>query len=64
MANVNRLCVFLSLFTFVFFLESIGGSYMISAVQNIERQFRIPSKLSGFLVSAREFIIGSILLAL
>lgn len=26
---------------------------MISAVQNIERQFQIPSKLSGFLVSAR-----------
>jgi hypothetical protein len=54
MVEVSRLYVFLALFTFVYFLESIGGSYMISAVQNIERQFRIPSKVSGFLVSAHD----------
>lgn len=29
---------------------------MITAVQNIERQFQIPSKLSGFLVSSRNKI--------
>jgi len=27
---------------------------MVTAVQNIERHFRIPSKLSGLLVSARK----------
>lgn len=27
----------------------------MTAVQNIERQFQIPSKISGFLVSARKF---------
>ncbi|KAI1716439.1 organic anion transporter polypeptide (OATP) family domain-containing protein [Ditylenchus destructor] len=54
MVEISRLYVFLALFTFVYFLESIGGSYMVSAVQNIERQFRIPSKLSGLLVSAHD----------
>lgn len=34
---------------------------MISAIQNIERQFRIPSKLSGFLVSARKSEVRSYL---
>ncbi|KAL3075204.1 hypothetical protein niasHT_036665 [Heterodera trifolii] len=54
MVEVQRIYAFLALFTFIYFLESIGGTYMIASVQNIERQFRIPSKLSGFLVSAHD----------
>lgn len=54
MVEIRRLYVFLALFTFVYFLESIGGTYMVTAVQNIERHFQIPSKLSGFLVSAHD----------
>ncbi|KAF7633051.1 Solute carrier organic anion transporter family member [Meloidogyne graminicola] len=46
MVELQRIYVFLALFTFVYFLESIGGTYMVTAVQNIERHFRIPSKLS------------------
>ncbi|CAD5234353.1 unnamed protein product [Bursaphelenchus xylophilus] len=51
---VQRIHLFLALFAFVCYLESTGSSYMISAVQNIERQFQIPSKLSGFLISAHD----------
>lgn len=51
---VDRLYVFLGVFVVVYFLEAIGGSYMVSAIQSIERQFQIPSKLSGFLVSASD----------
>ncbi|CAD5229482.1 unnamed protein product [Bursaphelenchus okinawaensis] len=51
---MERIHVFLALFAFVCYLESTGSSYMISAVQNIERQFQIPSKLSGFLISAHD----------
>ncbi|KAF7625978.1 Solute carrier organic anion transporter family member [Meloidogyne graminicola] len=54
MVELQRIYVFLALFTFVYFLESIGGTYMVTAVQNIERHFRIPSKLSGLLVSAHD----------
>jgi sodium-independent organic anion transporter len=50
----DRLFAFLALFAFVYFLESIGGSYMVSAVQSIERQFQIPSKISGFIISASD----------
>lgn len=50
----KRLIAFLSLFALVYFLEAIGGSYMVSAVQSIERQFQIPSKVSGFLISASD----------
>uniref|UniRef100_A0AC34FRE8 Uncharacterized protein n=1 Tax=Panagrolaimus sp. ES5 TaxID=591445 RepID=A0AC34FRE8_9BILA len=51
---IDRLFVFLGLFAVVYFLEAIGGSYMVSAVQSIERQFQIPSKLSGFISSASD----------
>ncbi|KAI6191368.1 hypothetical protein M3Y97_00220800 [Aphelenchoides bicaudatus] len=51
---VQRIHVFLGLFAFVSYLETIGSTYTISAVQSIERQFQIPSKLSGFLLSAHE----------
>jgi hypothetical protein len=50
---VQRIHIFLALFAFVSYLETIGSTYTISAVQSIERQFQIPSKLSGFLLSAR-----------
>lgn len=43
------------LFFFHFFIcLLLLVSYMVTAVQNIERHFQIPSKLSGFLVSARK----------
>uniref|UniRef100_A0A0N4ZK40 Solute carrier organic anion transporter family member n=1 Tax=Parastrongyloides trichosuri TaxID=131310 RepID=A0A0N4ZK40_PARTI len=51
---VDKLYIFLGVFVVVYFLEAIGGSYMVSALQSIERQFQIPSKLSGFLVSASD----------
>lgn len=38
----------------------MGGMYIVSAIQNIEKQFRLPSKLSGILVSASESCIESI----
>lgn len=42
----------------------MGGMYIVSAIQNIEKQFRLPSKLSGILVSASEFCIESIILVI
>ncbi len=51
----TRIYAFFALFCFVYFLESIGGTYMVSAIQSIERQFEIGSKLSGLLVSASDF---------
>ncbi|VDK43208.1 unnamed protein product [Anisakis simplex] len=51
---MRRVYVFLILFSVVLFLEAIGSTYMMSAIQSIERQFQIPSKLSGFMVSASE----------
>ncbi|VDP08917.1 unnamed protein product, partial [Heligmosomoides polygyrus] len=51
---MNRVYVFFGLFSLVCFFEAIGGSYMISSIQNIERQFRIPSKTSGFMVSVSD----------
>ncbi|KAE9554160.1 hypothetical protein FO519_002640 [Halicephalobus sp. NKZ332] len=50
----DRVTVFLTLFVIVYYLESTGERYMISAVQSIERQFQIPSKVSGFLMSAND----------
>lgn len=46
---------FFVLFLLVYFLESIGGFYMTSAVVMIEKQFQIPSKVSGLMVSASDF---------
>lgn len=50
--EMDRLYTFLGLFSLVYFFESIGHSYIISALQNIEKQFQIPSRLSGFMISA------------
>uniref|UniRef100_A0AC34QS82 Solute carrier organic anion transporter family member n=1 Tax=Panagrolaimus sp. JU765 TaxID=591449 RepID=A0AC34QS82_9BILA len=46
---------FFVVFLTVYFLESIGGFYMTTAVVSIEKQFRIPSKTSGTMVSAGDF---------
>ncbi|KAI6189840.1 Solute carrier organic anion transporter family member [Aphelenchoides bicaudatus] len=46
---------FFVLFLIVYFLESIGGFFMTSAVVMIEKQFQIPSKISGLMVSASDF---------
>jgi hypothetical protein len=53
--KINRVYCFFALFCTVYFLESIGGVYMVSAVQSIERQFQIPSKMSGLMISAGDF---------
>uniref|UniRef100_A0A0N5AUA4 Solute carrier organic anion transporter family member n=1 Tax=Syphacia muris TaxID=451379 RepID=A0A0N5AUA4_9BILA len=42
------------MFSFVLFLQAIGQSYIVTAVQSMERQFQIPSKFSGFMVSASD----------
>ncbi|PAV61894.1 hypothetical protein WR25_22816 [Diploscapter pachys] len=47
--------LFFIVFGLVYFLESIGGFYMTSAVVYIEKQFQIPSRLSGTMVSAGDF---------
>ncbi|CAJ0569163.1 unnamed protein product, partial [Mesorhabditis spiculigera] len=52
---MDKLIVFFILFGTVYFLESIGGFYMTSAVVYIEKQFQIPSRLSGTMVSAGDF---------
>uniref|UniRef100_A0A914XR68 Solute carrier organic anion transporter family member n=1 Tax=Plectus sambesii TaxID=2011161 RepID=A0A914XR68_9BILA len=52
---LNRMYCFFALFCFVYFLEAIGGVYMVSALQSIERQFQIPSKMSGLMISASDF---------
>ncbi|CAD6189259.1 unnamed protein product [Caenorhabditis auriculariae] len=54
-AAMERIYVFLALFTVVYFLEAIGGSYINSAVQNIERQFQMSSKTSGMMIAASDF---------
>uniref|UniRef100_A0A1I7YHR0 Solute carrier organic anion transporter family member n=1 Tax=Steinernema glaseri TaxID=37863 RepID=A0A1I7YHR0_9BILA len=51
---IDRLYVFIFVFAVVYYLEAIGGTYMVSAIQSIERQFQIPSKLTGFMVSASD----------
>ncbi|VDM53925.1 unnamed protein product [Angiostrongylus costaricensis] len=51
---MGRMHIFLGLLSVVYFFEAIGGSYLISAIQNIERQFQIPSKISGLMVSASD----------
>uniref|UniRef100_A0A914Q176 Solute carrier organic anion transporter family member n=1 Tax=Panagrolaimus davidi TaxID=227884 RepID=A0A914Q176_9BILA len=46
---------FFVVFMVTYFLESIGGFYMTTAVVSIEKQFQIPSKVSGTMVSAGDF---------
>ncbi|EFO13831.1 hypothetical protein LOAG_14696, partial [Loa loa] len=48
--------IFFIIFTIVLLVESIGATYIISTTQAIERQFQVPSKLSGFMVSASDFV--------
>ncbi|VDN04112.1 unnamed protein product [Thelazia callipaeda] len=50
----TRVHLFFILFAIVLFMESIGAAYIISTTQAIERQFQIPSKLSGFMISASD----------
>jgi hypothetical protein len=57
---MNRLYIFLGLFAIVFLLESTGTRYIHTAVQNIERHFQIPSKVSGFLVSGGNLYVISV----
>ncbi|KAF8381937.1 hypothetical protein PRIPAC_71079 [Pristionchus pacificus] len=52
--KLTRLHGFLTLFVIVYLMEAMGGMYIVSAIQNIEKQFRLPSKLSGILVSASD----------
>ncbi|CAB3398325.1 unnamed protein product [Caenorhabditis bovis] len=52
---VSKVTWFFIVFGTVYFLESIGGFYMTSAVVFIEKQFQIPSRLSGTMVSAGDF---------
>ncbi|VDO82725.1 unnamed protein product [Haemonchus placei] len=51
----HKIACFFVIFGTVYFLESIGGFYMTSAITYIEKQFQIPSKLSGLMVSASDF---------
>ncbi|CAJ0590981.1 unnamed protein product [Cylicocyclus nassatus] len=51
----RKIACFFFIFASVYFLESIGGFYMTSAVVYIEKQFQIPSRLSGTMVSAGDF---------
>ncbi|RCN33309.1 hypothetical protein ANCCAN_15567 [Ancylostoma caninum] len=51
----HKIACFFVVFGTVYFLESIGGFYMTSAVVFIEKQFQIPSRLSGTMVSAGDF---------
>ncbi|EFP07118.1 hypothetical protein CRE_12888 [Caenorhabditis remanei] len=52
---ISKITWFFIVFGTVYFLESIGGFYMTSAVVFIEKQFQIPSRLSGTMVSAGDF---------
>ncbi|VDN59179.1 unnamed protein product [Dracunculus medinensis] len=47
-------CCFAGLFGVILLFEAIGGAYIFSTIQNLERQFQISSKLSGFIVSASD----------
>uniref|UniRef100_A0A0R3RJ03 Solute carrier organic anion transporter family member n=1 Tax=Elaeophora elaphi TaxID=1147741 RepID=A0A0R3RJ03_9BILA len=53
--KVNHTHIFFTVFVVVLLLESISATYVISTTQAIERQFQVPSKLSGFMVSASDF---------
>ncbi|KAK0411831.1 hypothetical protein QR680_005866 [Steinernema hermaphroditum] len=55
MNDQQLVMVFFAVFLSVYFLESIGGFYMTSAIVYIEKQFQIPSKVSGTMVSANDF---------
>uniref|UniRef100_A0A914CJH9 Uncharacterized protein n=1 Tax=Acrobeloides nanus TaxID=290746 RepID=A0A914CJH9_9BILA len=47
--------IFFVIFMTVYFLESIGGFYMTSVVVSIEKEFQIPSKISGTMIAAGDF---------
>lgn len=64
----NRLAnvwTFLGLFCICYFLETIIFNYLGNAISSIERQFQIPSKISGNLAIANEigFVIAVVFLA-
>ncbi|KAE9553111.1 hypothetical protein FO519_003664 [Halicephalobus sp. NKZ332] len=55
MALDRTVISFFIIFMTVYFLESIGGFYMTTAIVSIEKQFQIPSKTSGMMISAGDF---------
>nr|CDP95437.1 Bm4182, isoform b [Brugia malayi] len=48
--------IFFAVFAIVLLVESISVTYIISTTQAIERQFQVPSKLSGFMVILHTFL--------
>jgi len=63
-ACANLWC-FLVFFCLCYFLETITFTYLVSAVQSIERQFEIPSRMSGSLVAASDigYVVTVVILA-
>lgn len=56
---------FLFLFSLCYLIETITFTYLITTVQAIERQFQIPSKLSGFLTASSDigYVLTVVILA-
>ncbi|VDP10280.1 unnamed protein product [Soboliphyme baturini] len=52
--HCSNIWTLLTLFCLCYFLETITFTYLISAVQSIERQFQIPSRMSGGLVASSD----------
>lgn len=50
----TNIWTFLAIFCTCYFLQTTVHTYLTSSIQSIERQFQIPSKMSGTLASARE----------
>ncbi|XP_038667006.1 solute carrier organic anion transporter family member 1C1-like [Scyliorhinus canicula] len=56
---LNNLKLFLAALSFAFFAEALSGSYLKSAITQIERRFEIPSSLIGIIDGS--FEIGNLL---
>uniref|UniRef100_A0A0K0DU20 Solute carrier organic anion transporter family member n=1 Tax=Strongyloides stercoralis TaxID=6248 RepID=A0A0K0DU20_STRER len=55
MKEERLIIYFIGIFVTVYFVEAIAGFYITTNIVNIERQFQIPSKISGTMVSASDF---------
>uniref|UniRef100_A0A0N5BRL5 Solute carrier organic anion transporter family member n=1 Tax=Strongyloides papillosus TaxID=174720 RepID=A0A0N5BRL5_STREA len=55
MKEERLIIYFIGIFVIVYFVEAIAGFYITTNIVNIERQFQIPSKISGTMVSASDF---------
>lgn len=53
---VNRIHIFLFIYSFISLIGSVTLNYIVSAVQSIERHFQVPSKVSGFMISTSKFL--------